>query len=129
MAAIGGSIQELNIAGRTFGVAADAESQRKLGGSKNEFQANGDGATGRIIKTAEGWSITGLMVEIDDSRGDAEFLQELSDAKDFFPVGVTYASGVTYQGRGTIVDDLQTGSQNATASISLAGPGKLTPQS
>ena len=36
MAAVGGSIQEVILAGRTFAVAADAEAQRKLGGWENE---------------------------------------------------------------------------------------------
>jgi hypothetical protein len=32
MTAVGGSIESVSLQGRTFAVAADAESQRKLGG-------------------------------------------------------------------------------------------------
>lgn len=129
MAAIGGSIQEVNLSGRTFAVAADAEAQRKLGGWENEVQANGDGFTARIIKTRKPLSIKGLTVEVDDARGDHEFLQTLANSTDFFNISITYASGITYQGKAQIVDEMETSSQNATASVSLMGPGILTKQS
>lgn len=127
MPAVGGSIESVTLAGRNFPVAADAEAQRKLGGWENEVQANGNG-TGRLIKTRVPMSIDGLTVEVDDSRGDHEYLQELADRNDFFPLAITYASGVTYQGVGQITGELQAGSQNATAQVSLSGPGTLTRQ-
>lgn len=123
----GGSIEAVTLDGRTFSVAADAESQRKLGGFENELQMNGDG-TGRDIKTRVGWSVDGLTVDTDDTQGDAEFLQELQDRNGFYPVSVTYASGIVYQGTGKVVGETPTSSQNATTAIALAGPGKLTPQ-
>ena len=128
MAAIGGSIESVTMDGRNFAVAADAEAQRKLGGFENEVQANGDGATARLIKTVVPLSLDGLTIEIDDSRGDHEFLQELSDRNDFWPLSITYASSVTYQGTAQIVGEMQASSQNATAAVSLMGPGILTKQ-
>lgn len=127
MAAVGGSIESVTIRGRIFPVAADAEAQRKLGGWENEIQANGDGSA-RIIKTRVPLAITGLTLEVDDDRGDLEFLQDVANAFDFVPIGITYASGLTYQGQATITDELQSSSQNATASVSLSGPGILTRQ-
>lgn len=127
MTAVGGSIESISLAGRIFSVAADADSNRKLGGWENELQANGDG-TNRIVKTRTGWLLDGLTVSIDDTRGDAEYLQDLQDAKTFFAVSITYASGVTYQGTGQIVGETQTSSQNTTASLSLGGQGRLTQQ-
>lgn len=127
MAAVGGSIESVTLDGRIFPVAADAEAQRKLGGFENEVQSNGDG-TARLIKTRVPLSIDGLTVEVDDDRGDHEFLQELSNRNDFFPVAITYASGNTYQGTAQIVGETQASSQNATASVSLMGPGVLTKQ-
>jgi len=127
MAAVGGSIESIALNGREFAVAADAESQRKLGGWENEVQANGDG-TARIIKTRTPLMLDGLSLVTDDGRADQEFLQSLSDAKDFFPVAITYASGVTYGGQAMINGELQTSSQNAVTSVSLMGPGKLTKQ-
>jgi hypothetical protein len=127
MPAIGGSIESVSLDGRNFAVAADAEAQRKLGGFENEVQANGDG-NARLIKTRVPLSIDGLTIEVDDDRGDHEFLQDLSNRNDFFPIAITYASGVTYQGRAQITGELQSSSQNATAAVSLMGPGLLTKQ-
>lgn len=127
MSSIGGSIETVTLDGREFPVAADAEAQRKLGGFENEVQANGDG-TARLIKTRVPLSIDGLTLEVDDSRGDHEFLQALSDRNDFWALAITYASGVTYQGTAQIVGETQTSSQNATAAVSLMGPGTLTKQ-
>jgi hypothetical protein len=127
MAAVGGSIESVTLDGRNFAVAADAESQRKLGGFENEVQSNGDG-TARLIKTRVPLSIDGLAVEVDDDRGDHEFIQELTNRKDYFPVALTYVSGITYQGTAQITGEISSSSQNATASFSLAGPGILTRQ-
>lgn len=127
MAAVGGSIESVTLDGRIFAVAADAEAQRKLGGFENEVQSNGDG-TARLIKTRVPLSIDGLTIEVDDDRGDHEFLQGLSNRNDFFPVALTYASGATYQGTAQLVGETQASSQNATAAVSLMGPGILTKQ-
>lgn len=127
MSAVGGSIESITLDGRNFAVAADAEAQRKLGGFENEVQANGDG-TARLIKTRVPLSLDGLTLEIDDDRADHEFLQELSNRNDFFPVVISYASGNDYQGTAQIVGETQTSSQNATAAVSLMGPGVLTKQ-
>lgn len=127
MAAIGGPIESITLAGRSFAVAADADGQRKLGGFENETQMNGDG-TGRLIKSRVPWMLDGITVEIDDSRGDQEFVQDLQDRQDYFPITVTFASGEVYQGTGQVSGEVQTSSQNATAALSLSGPGKMTRQ-
>jgi hypothetical protein len=127
MGAIGGSIESISIRGRLLHVAADAEANMKLGGFENEVQANGDG-TARVVKTRVCWMLDGVQVEINHQQGDGEFLQEIADGKGLEPVTITYASGVTYQGKGTLTGELQSSSQNATAGISLSGEGTLTQQ-
>lgn len=124
---VGGSIESVGLDGRNFAVAADADSNRKLGGYTNEHQMNGDG-TGRIIKTREGWMLDGLALSLDDMRGDQEYLQDFADKKDYGIVSITYASGATYQGRGMITGDLQGASQASTGAVTLNGPGKLSKQ-
>lgn len=124
---IGGSIESFTIAGRTFSVAADAEVQRKIGGFENEVQANGDG-TARLIKTRVPLSLDGLTLDIDDAQDDAQFLQDIQDANNFEPIAITYASGEVYQGTAQIVGETQVSSQNATATVSIMGPGVLTRQ-
>lgn len=127
MTAVGGSIESVALDGRLFSVASDADSNRKLGGFENERQSNGD-STGRIIKNRVGWSVDGLTLSIDDTRADAEYLQDLQDLLDEFPIAITYASGVVYQGTGQIVGETATSSQNTTAAVALMGSGKLTQQ-
>jgi len=127
MADVGGPIEAVALDGRNFAVAADAEVQRKLGGFENELQPNGNGLA-RTIKTRVTWSLDGLNISVDDSRGDQEFVQELSDRFEDFPIVITYVSGAVYNGTGQIVGETQYSNQSATMAVSLAGPGKLTAQ-
>lgn len=127
MAAVGGSLESLTLDGRNFSVAADAEAQRKLGGFELEIMANGDG-TARLIKTRVPLALDGVTINVDDGRGDHEFVNELTKRNDFFPIAITYASGVTYQGLAQLTGELQASSQNATMPVTLMGPGELTKQ-
>lgn len=127
MSQVGGSIESVEIDGRSFSVAADADATRKIGGFENEMQSNGDGSA-RQIKTRVPWSVEGLTVAIDDDRGDESFLQALANASRNFPVVITYASGKSLQGTGQITGDNPTSSQSQTKQISLGGPGNLTVQ-
>jgi hypothetical protein len=124
---IGGSIQEISLAGRVFAVAADADGQRKLGGFENAEEPNGN-ETSRKIMTRVNWSITGLTLDIDDDNGDHEFLQERADAKRREVFSVTFVSGAVYQGSGGPLGEIQFGNQASTASVDFGGPGKLTKQ-
>lgn len=127
MAAVGGSIQSITIRGRIFPVASDAEANKKLGGFENEIQANGD-ATARLIKTRVPWSIEGLQIEINDTRADQEFLKEIADGLDFVSIEMELASGIVYAGTGQLSEEVTASTQNATATITVAGPGSLEQQ-
>jgi len=127
MGAVGGSIESVSLDGRNFSVAADADVSRKLGGFENEIMPNGD-ATARLIKTRVPWVLDGLTLNVDDVRGDHEFINELSKRNDYFPIAATYVSGETYQGAGQISGETQSSSQTATVAVSLSGPGELTKQ-
>ncbi len=127
MTAIGGSIESVSLDGREFAAAADVEVNRKVGGFENEVIPNGNG-TSRLIKTRVPFAFDGLAIEIDDARNDQGFVQSLANGNDFFPVTVTYASGVTYQGSAQIVGEIQFSNQTSSATISLMGTGNATPQ-
>lgn len=127
MPAVGGSIQSLTIRGRIFPVASDAEANKQLGGFTNEVQSNGDG-TARKIMTRVPWSIDGLQVEINNDKGDHEFLQEIANDKDYVSIEMELADGTVYVGTGTVVDEIQASSQNTTATIKVSGPGELEAQ-
>jgi hypothetical protein len=123
----GGSIESVTIAGRTFGVAFDADVNRKLGGFENEFQSNGDG-TSRQIKSRVPWMLDGVQISVDDINGDHEFLQNIADASGDVPITITYVDGSIYQGAGSIAGEMQFSNQSQTATLQLSGPGKLTKQ-
>ncbi len=122
--AIGGSIESVTVKGRPFPVAADADASRKLGGFEADVQANGDG-TARVVMTRVPWQLDGLSLEIDEDRGDQEYLQDIIDAKKFVPIEVTFCSGVTFRGSGIPSGELAVSSMNATAPLKFNGPGKL----
>lgn len=124
MPAIGGTPESISIAGREFACTADNDINRKLGGFENEKQSNGDGTT-RTIKTRVPWSLAGVTVEIDDSNGDQEFLEQVQRSAQDVDVTVSYVDGGTYAGQGTIVGELVYTNQNAAASMDLSGPGEL----
>lgn len=128
----GGSIKGLSIKGRGFSVAADADTNRKVGGYENALEMNGD-ATARVVKTMSGWALTGLVIDVNDLRGDQEYLQEIADGKGvdingFVWISIEYASGAIYSGRGQVLEAIEGASMNTTATLSLAGPGKLVKQ-
>jgi len=126
-ASVGGPVESVSLNGRLFAVAADADSERVLGGFTNEVQSNGDGGA-RIIKTRIPWKIGGLTVDINEDRSDQQFLKGIADGNDFVTCTVTFASGHTYQGRGIITEEVPFSSANTTAEITLSGPGEASKQ-
>ena len=127
MAELGGPIDSCSIKGRIFSVAGDAEGERDLGGKKNEVQPNGNG-TVRVVQERKPWKIGGLKLSIDDDRGDQEFLQDIADSGELVPITVTQVTGVTYEGSGTLTDDLTFNTKESTAEVTLSGQQRLTQQ-
>jgi hypothetical protein len=125
MVAVGGSIIEFSFSGRGFAVPADNEAQIKLGGFTNDAQPNGN-STSRLIKTRVALGIDGLLVEIDHSNGDLEFLQDAANLKTFQDFAITLADDTVYSGSGQITGDFQGSTQSATAAVSLKGTGRMT---
>ena len=126
-APIGGSIESISVDAQLFAVAADADATMALGGWSNEVQPNGDG-TSRIIKTRIPWTLSGLTVAVDDDAQNQEFLQTIADGNIFVPCTIRMASGVVYQGTGTITENVERSTQSATCTVSLSGIGTLSKQ-
>lgn len=124
---VGGSIRAFTVGGRRFSVASDADATVDLGGFTNENQPNGDD-TARKIMTRKTWKVGNLMASIDDSIQDHEALQAIADDPTYQPCTLEMASGVIYEGTGTIEDDLERSTQSATASVTLGGPGRMVQQ-
>jgi len=127
MTNVGGSIEAISLKGREFEVTPDADTNIEIGGFENEVLSNGGGGA-RLIKTRKPLEIDGIALDTDESRGDAEFLQNLANLKDFFPIALTNASGTTWQGSAQITGPIKRGTQSGSTPISLKGPGILTRQ-
>lgn len=127
MAAVGGSILDISIRGRLFPVSADVDSNMMIGGFTSEVIANGDGSARKIL-TRTPWSIDGLVIEVDHDRGDLEYLQQRAAEPGFVDITITFASQITWQGSGTVVDEQLFGSQNSVIPLKLSGPGSATQQ-
>jgi hypothetical protein len=128
MAVIGGPVESVSINGRTFGVPADSDVKIFLGGDSNTVEANGDGATARILKEIKPLKVSGLTVSIDDANDDHQFLQSIIDGFKFVDISITKPNGDVYSGQGMITGDLETSVKTATAELEISGPGKLTKQ-
>jgi hypothetical protein len=74
------------------------------------------------------FKLDGLQLDVNDTRGDQEFLQGICDSPDLVPVTITYVSGITYQGVGTVTGEVQYSSQNGTCTVTLEGQAQVTIQ-
>ena len=120
----GGSIESVEINNRVFPVAADADVSRDLGGFTKEIMMNGDGSA-RYKKVRKPWKLGGLTVEISDADGDQEHLQAAQNSEEEVPIVINLVTGISYGGYGSVLDDLEFSSENATAEVSLGGGFKL----
>jgi len=87
----------------------------------------GDGS-GILVKTRVPYKLDGVVVGIDDNASDLEYLQDLADGNELFPITITLVNGNTYQGSGQIVGEIGSSTMNSTASLNLSGSAKLTVQ-
>ena len=127
MAVIAGPIEEVNIDGRRFTVSSDNDTERDLGGKTVELLPNAD-STVRKKMMAKPWMLGGISVECNDIKSDHEFLVEKAAEPGLYPITVTFSSGVTYAGIGSIVGDVKYKSATGTADIELGGEDKLEQQ-
>lgn len=127
MTAIGGPIQELSWAGRTFKSAGDASVSISLGGKNITIEPNGDSSV-RPVQTVMAWSCEGAALNIDPDMGDLEFLQAGTDAARQEVFTVTLCEGSVYQGRGYVVGEIKVDTSKSTAAVNFGGGGKLTKQ-
>ena len=116
MAAVGGSSLEATINGRPFSVTADADISQQLRRYTNELRANGNG-TIRQIKIAAIQMLEGIVLSIDDSSSDFEYLSAVNDATGLFDFTVAFPSGAVYAGKGQFTGDFPRQTENAAATI------------
>lgn len=117
---INGAMRSLTIAGRGFKVAQDGSGNKNLGGRNNEVAMNGDGSF-RVTQTVMPGSMSDIQVELDDSRGDNEFIQGIADSGLPNPVVATYADNVSYTGDLVITGELNHDKSNGLMTLSFQG--------
>ena len=118
--AIHGAMRSFTFDGRAFKVAHDGSGNKVLGGRNNEAAMNADGSF-RVLQTVMPGSFNDIGVEIDDSRGDLEFLQGHANAGLPKPAVSTYASNISYTGDLVITGEIQKDENTGLVSLSLQG--------
>lgn len=118
--AIHGAMRSLTINGRGFKIAHDGSGNKVMGGRNNEVAMNGDSSF-RVLQTVMPGSLNDLQVEIDDSRGDQEYLQGIADDGLPIPVVATYAADVSYTGDVVLSGELQKDENTGLMSLSFQG--------
>lgn len=118
--AIAGAPRSLTIKGRYFKVAHDSPGNKAIGGRNNEVAMNGDGSF-RTIQTVMPGSLNDLNVEIEDSKGDQEYLKGITDAGLPVAVVATYASNISYTGDLVITGEMQKDEATGLMSLSFQG--------
>lgn len=129
-----GSLREITLEGRSFKAAADADGSTSYGGYDTEFSSNGDGATGRFIQTAAGWSLSGVDIAVEDGTDDLEFLTDFQtraarvSGGTGLPIKAVYADGTVRSGGGGITGKIEVSSMSGTASLTFEGAGTFQKQ-
>lgn len=117
----GGDIRQITIKGREFDPkGGDANVNVDVGGFMNEGSLNGNG-TLSIIQRRKLAGFSDCPVQIDDSRQDMEFLQEIADGGEPVPVTMTLASGITYSGNLAVVGELQKATGDGALTLEMRG--------
>lgn len=127
MSAIAGPIVKFTVDGREFAVKSDSNSMRSIGGKSNTVDPLGNGSA-ILVQNDILWEISDVELEIDDLRGDHEFLQDRSNSSRFYAFTAKYSSGVVYQGTGHIIGEMKYDNLKSTMTIGASGPGRLTQQ-
>jgi hypothetical protein len=117
----GGDIRQLTIKGREFDVkGGDANVNIDAGGFTNEGSLNGNGSLS-IVQRRKLAGFSDCPVQIDDSRQDMEFLQDIADGGEPVPVNMTLASNITYSGALSIIGELQKATGDGTLTLEMRG--------
>ncbi len=128
MGAVGGDITQISfthptIPGATFFPKANEESTYDLGGVRTDDDASGVDGAGNIIRkmTHMRWFWEGTLAGDMNTRKDLESLTALAASTADATFKVAHINGAVYQGKGTVVGDVQQNGLNATIKIKFAG--------
>jgi hypothetical protein len=126
MAAKGGPLASISIAGRTFPVTQDSDPPRDIGGNQNDVEMNGD-KTARVVTEVVPSKIGPVAIQIDDDNGDQEFIQSIKDDGVLVDCSAEYVTGAIYYGQMIVADATEFSPKSSTMEVTLKGEG-LTKQ-
>lgn len=105
---------------RNYKVATGGDNSRINGGKfAEEVEGNGDGSVRSIIRSRPGERE--VVIEIDDSLGDHEFLLEASADPLLSRISYTHISGIVYSHDARPTGDMSKNDGNATATVLFKG--------
>jgi len=116
-----GDIRQLTYFGKELDIKGeDANVNIDLGGYANETGINGNGTLHGTRRRKKA-SVADVVVSLDDSRKDLEFLQGKADAGEAGPLTLTLASGITYRGSMVLTGEIKKATGDGTASLTFEG--------
>lgn len=116
----GGPLESVTINNRRFPVDGEANADIMLPGFTSEVKPNGDGSNRKILSRKTG-KLDKIPINIDNERGDMEFLQSVMDDPDFVSCLLVEVDGTVWEGDMTITGEPGKSSKEGTMEITLEG--------
>ena len=115
-----GAFESIVIGGRRFACKSDDSPKTKLKGKKNETIMKGDGSFSVKQEWTAGY-IKDINVELDSTRGDLKYLQDLQDKGDPVSITATKCDGTVLSGEVNIIDEIEKDEGEGFAGLTLEG--------
>lgn len=115
-----GAWESIVLNGRRFACKADDSVKVTLPGFENEVIVGGDGSNW-LKKTRHAGKISDINVICNPANEDLEFLQELADSLEFFPVSGTKVDGTVYGGEMQLVEAIEHDEGENVVGLTLNG--------
>lgn len=116
-----GDIRQFTWFGKEFDIKGeDSNVSLDIGGYTTESSISGNG-TFLSTKRRKKAVLSDVVISLDDTRKDLEFLQEKINTASIGPLTITLASGVTYQGSMALTGELKKSTGDGTATVTFEG--------
>lgn len=115
-----GAFESIVIGGRRFACKSDDSPKTKLKGKQNETIMKGDGTVSVKQEWTAGY-IKDINVEIDGTRADFEFLQNLQNKGETVSITATKVDGSVLAGDVYIVDEIEKDEGEGFVGLNLEG--------
>jgi len=118
--ATGGPLESITINNRRFSIDAEVDATITLPGFTNVIKPNGDGSM-RMIKSRKLGKNDKIPINIDNERGDMEFIQDVMDSFEFVPALAVEVDGTVWEGSIQISGEPGKSTKESTMEITIEG--------